>query len=140
VLRLDTLKLGKGWDCIDIPNPSLENGVGYGVFPLGLNNEKFEFLVFGGFSTNNANMERTCIFSTSLSNFSKSEFILLEEEIEEGDQFIDNRFIPLPQSLNRKIFKECEHKPNLRHAHPELLMIEGQENTHIFDKTSRRWI
>ena len=69
VLRLDTLKLGKGWDSIEIPNPSLENGSGYGVFPLDFKNEKFEFLVFGGESTDGTLMGRTCIFRTSLTNF-----------------------------------------------------------------------
>ena len=94
VLRLDTLKLGKGWDSIDIPNPSLANGSYYGVFPLCFKNEKFEFLIFGGYSTNDV-MGRTCIFRTSLSNFFQSEFIKLDQDLFKPDAFSSNDFIPL---------------------------------------------
>lgn len=74
ILRLDTLKLWKGWATLNLISPT--NGYSYGVFPLKTDGDYAEFLVFGGCDSVR-NMNRSCVFSTNLFDFRKSNFTLL---------------------------------------------------------------
>ena len=80
-LRLDTLKLNKGWQNLYLQNPmnSPQNGFNYGVIPLGFVDDNFELLVFGGRKANGESMSRTCILNTNLSDFTKSKYSIINK-------------------------------------------------------------
>ena len=50
-MRIDTLKLHKGWETLVLPNPGEYNGTGYGMIPLESTDDtgdEFKFVIFGG--------------------------------------------------------------------------------------------
>ena len=91
-LRLDTAALNKCWESIILKNPSLVNGFQYGVLPLGfvtteqghISDDMIRFLVFGGNDKQLKLLDRTCVFTTRISDFAgSSEFTLLNAQTEQ---------------------------------------------------------
>jgi len=75
--RLDVKNIGRGWQEIYLPNPSLVIGCQYGVLPLDSEDDDFvDFLVFGGIEANDPHspLSRTMLFHTNLHHFSHSSF------------------------------------------------------------------
>jgi len=75
-MRLDTQKLRKGWEVLQLKNPGKENGSIFGVslLPSTDADDSLEFLVLGGAIGDATCLNRTCIMKTSISNFSESTF------------------------------------------------------------------
>ena len=100
-MRLDTTKIGKGWEVLHLANPSPENASIYGVFLL--ESDPLEFLVLGGAIGDATCLTRICTFTTNIDNFSDSNFTLMRrtdidnhnEVLFKGDYYENNSFFPL---------------------------------------------
>jgi len=77
IMRLDILKLERGWRQIYVQSPGKENCFYQGVFPCGRkDDDTYELLIFGGVVCPlSETSERTAIFRTSLSDFEQSQII-----------------------------------------------------------------
>ena len=87
ILKLDTLKINKEWQVLNLANPTNINVYSQGLFPLGFEEDSdttFQFLIFGGFKRYSTNC--TWVFTTNLDDFKKSE-ISLQSPLLAKDQF-----------------------------------------------------
>ena len=70
VLRLDTVKMRKGWSDLLLKSaPGINNGYDYGVFPLKFSEGVQEFIIYGGLEQFPKKMTRTYLCSSTLENF-----------------------------------------------------------------------
>ena len=73
--------------------------------PLGFkSDDEAQFLVFGGMNPDYSRMKRTCVFTTSLSDFNKSEFVELKQNGESEELYVSeifnfNQYFPLPKEI-----------------------------------------
>ena len=78
---------------MQIANPSKKNGCRYGIVPLGIEENKCSFLVFGGFGASGF-IKRTGIFTTMMNDFVDSDLIMIdngEDETEKEEETEDEQ-------------------------------------------------
>jgi len=100
---------------LDLPAPAEENGYFYGVFLLGLELNSAQFLIFGGYNSETS-MNRTCLFTTDLTDFQSSNF-QIKEDLPDPDEFFNNHPSHSQDSVT----------------------IAGSDAVHTFDKAGFRW-
>jgi len=122
VLRLDTENLGPGLKTMFIANPFETTAWCFGVIPLGGTEDCFEFAVFGGNCNGGVKLDKTSIFTTSLTKEGPNYFSLLYTESGEvqctkkADLFNWNQQITctstdlfLPQNSSLSSVKDPQH-------------------------------
>lgn len=157
-MRFDINKMNKGQQILQLQNPSQSNGSSYGVLELGFegnSTDSFEFIVFGGYDEDGNDMQQTCVFRTSLTNFQNSEWSDLTSPVtaekvllDEGDYFDDNMMFPLPETILTAQFLEVnvtdkqkkQYLLNLKNPRSQLVGVVGLNAFHVFDKTTRMWV
>jgi hypothetical protein len=147
--RLDTLRMHRGWEELTLKPRKSEPGCDYGVMPLGpISDDKFEFLVFGGWIKGKGSQGRQAVFTTSIKDFAASTFIVDKKERMVRESAFDSETVALPSStLTPQLFEDHVRSPekraqlaNLTQPNYDLRAVLSDNGMHIFDKSSRQWI